>query len=394
MKTRKILTALAGILFGFGYIVFSSSIQNTEYIWYLTRIFGMVSILALFIVIFLGELKLLGVNKFQKFHHIFGIATFYFISLHVISAIFEKYQWGKGLSLVDYLGTNFSNKWMVLMSIGAMAFYMILMVSATSMYSVMAKIGYKRWKLTHYLSYMALMFAYIHSVMLGTEFNHIDMQNVYFAVTTFIFVMLMVLLAFRIGKVKLADKGRMIGLLLMVLLVSGGVTYASLGLKTYSEEVDLLSKQKGSVPLQLSDLEKTKADLTDLIAKEQAQIDDFKNMSANTSAMINRARVAVAPTQVRIASVTTAPAQAHVPTEAELQALAFSQAEAQATADAQAKAALEARRLQDMIDRQNRALDLAESQGQYQAPAPNPNPTTPPPNNNNNNHEYEYESDD
>ncbi|MFA6992506.1 MAG: ferric reductase-like transmembrane domain-containing protein [Candidatus Gracilibacteria bacterium] len=312
MKMRRVITGIIGILFGIAYIIFSSAIQNTEYIWILTRIFGMVSILSLFIVVFLGELRLLGVNKFFKYHHFLGITTFYLVFLHFVSAIFEKYQWGKNLSFVDYLGTNFSDKWMIFLSIGSIAFYLMILIAVTSAYPVMAKIGYKKWRLTHYLTYLTLLFAFAHSIILGTEFNHSDFKIFFFGLTAFVFSVLIMLFVLRTGKIKLNN--RVAGFLVMILMISGGMAYASTKLKLYSDDVGLLSQQSKSLTLQVEDVEY----LTGLISEQQARINEFRKMAANISAMIVKARASASITTPEIAAPEPVPVPQIVPEPEEL----------------------------------------------------------------------------
>jgi DMSO/TMAO reductase YedYZ heme-binding membrane subunit len=313
MKVKTFVKILIGILLGIGYIIFSSAIQTTEYIWILTRVFGMLSILALFVVIFLGELKLLGINRFVKIHHLLGMTAFFLVFLHFISAIFEKSQWGINLSFVDHLGVNYSDKWMIFLSIGSLAFYLMILVSVTSAYSVMAKIGYKKWRLIHYISYLTLIFAFSHSIILGTEFNHSEWSTVYMSIEAFVFSTLLALFALRIGKVKFEERNKTIGFLVMIFIMSGGVAYAAVSLKTYSNEVALLKAQGKSIISKISDMEKINSDMADLNTQARKQIDDIKSMSANVLKMIDNARAAYAAAQAQAEAAEAAQAAAEKP---------------------------------------------------------------------------------
>lgn len=239
-KLIKILKVTGGILFAIAYILFSSSIKSTEYIWIFTRVFGMVSIILLFAVVLIGEFRLLGYHRFFKFHHFLGITTFYVVMLHFVSAIFDKFKWGKTLGIVDYLGTNFSDKWMIALSVGALAFYLIVLIGVTSAYSVMRKIGYRKWKLTHFLSYLTLIFAFGHSIVLGTDFNHSGFKLVVFPAAIFIFTMLLGLLCLRILKVKFDTAKKMAAFLVLVFIISSSSAYGFTRLKQSIEEAAVI----------------------------------------------------------------------------------------------------------------------------------------------------------
>ncbi|MFA7685555.1 MAG: ferric reductase-like transmembrane domain-containing protein [Candidatus Gracilibacteria bacterium] len=250
----------------------------------------MVSIGLLFLATFLGELRLLGYHRFFKFHHFLGMTTFYIVLLHFVSAIFEKFKWGKNLTITDYLGTNFSDKWMIALSIGSIAFYLIIIIGATSAYSVMRKIGYKRWKLIHFLSYLTLGFVFWHSIFLGTEFNHSDFKLYYFIVTVFIFSALLGLLTLRIAKVKFDTTHKKLGFAILIVIISGLITYSSVRVKTYAEELALLSSHDSEVFSQIEELTNSNAEIENLNLQLQEQIDKIKELSGTTSVAIGKAK--------------------------------------------------------------------------------------------------------
>lgn len=171
---NKILKySLIGIPFLIGYIIFSSMISTTQWSWYLTRVFGLVSFIFLFVTIILGELRLLSFVKADfklfKYHIPISIFTMFLVLLHFISAVFDKFMWGKNLVFSDYLGFSFSDKWLTLLSLGMIAFYLLILVGMTSMRKSIIFMGFKRWKLVHFFSYVSFIFAYIHTVNLGTD---------------------------------------------------------------------------------------------------------------------------------------------------------------------------------------------------------------------------------
>jgi DMSO/TMAO reductase YedYZ heme-binding membrane subunit len=298
MKPIKIIKIFAAISFAIIYIFFASALKTTPYAWIFTRIFGLISILLLFTVVLLGELRLIGYHRFFKFHHFLGISTFYIILLHFISAIFEKFKWGKNLSIIDYLGTNFSDIWMIALSIGAIAFYLIILIGITSTYSVMRKIGYRKWKLTHFVSYIILLFAFFHSIILGTDFKHSGYSIIVFPVSTFIFTLLLSLLALRIGKIKFDTRKKTAGLLLIILPWSASLAYFSTRLNIYAEELDILNKQNFEIIYQIEDLTNANANIEKINSQIRAEIDNFKKMSATLSQKIKNYKSVVTETPI------------------------------------------------------------------------------------------------
>ncbi len=155
------------------YLALSFNIREQELIWQLTRIFGLLSFIALFITVMLGEVRLISKNKADftifKYHTPIAIFSTFLVFIHFLSAVMDKYKWGKYLSFTDFLGFNFSDKWMVLLSLGTLAFYLMLIIGMTSAKKSIQLLGFKKWKLVHFFSYLAFTIAYIHSMNLGTD---------------------------------------------------------------------------------------------------------------------------------------------------------------------------------------------------------------------------------
>ena len=173
MKPQSIKRMIAITLVLSAFIIISAAIKTTEAVWIQTRVFGLLSYAALLVTVVLGEWRLLMINKGRfklfKYHKPVAIFALTLVALHFISAAFDKFKWGKGLSFAQYLGFSFSDKWLILLSLGTLAFYLMILVSVTSATKAIQKIGFKRWKLIHYLSYASLAIAYVHSVNLGTD---------------------------------------------------------------------------------------------------------------------------------------------------------------------------------------------------------------------------------
>jgi DMSO/TMAO reductase YedYZ heme-binding membrane subunit len=171
MNRKTVIMALGGALTVFLYILLSYSLKDTIYMWISTRIFGLVSFVFLFLVVALGEARMLFRidSKIFRFHKPIAIFAMFLVLLHMVSAIFDKYKWGKYLSFFDYLGFNYSDKWLVFLSFGALAFYLMLVLCMSSMPAGMKLFGFARWRVVHYMGYLCFFIAYIHSVNLGSD---------------------------------------------------------------------------------------------------------------------------------------------------------------------------------------------------------------------------------
>jgi sulfoxide reductase heme-binding subunit YedZ len=173
MDAKRWALIIGGILAAIVYIVFSMAIRDTELIWLETRLFGLLAFGFLFLTVLVGELRLLTKIKADftlfKYHTPFGIASLYLVMLHFIAALADNYKWGPSITIVQYLGFSFSDHWLVLLSLGTLTFYVMIIVAFTSATRAIQFVGYKRWKLIHYLGYATFIVAYIHAVNLGTD---------------------------------------------------------------------------------------------------------------------------------------------------------------------------------------------------------------------------------
>jgi DMSO/TMAO reductase YedYZ heme-binding membrane subunit len=192
LKTKLIIAG--GIMSGIVYSIFASLISETENIWLATRLFGLLAYISLFIALTLGEIRMLSKIKGNftlfRFHVPFSIFSIYLVVMHFISAISDKFKWGVGLKFTDFLGFNFSDKWLILLSLGTLAFYLMFIVGMTSATKSIQFLGFKRWKIIHYLSYLSFIIAYIHSINLGTDLRHSVLSPILFPffVASFLFV--------------------------------------------------------------------------------------------------------------------------------------------------------------------------------------------------------------
>ncbi len=180
---------------------FSAMVKDTETIWLQTRLFGLLSYAALFAAVVIGEVRALCMCKADfplfRYHKPIAIFALYLVLVHFISAFADDYKWGELLEWTDYLGFSFQDKWVTLLSFGVLAFYLMVLVSATSATRAIQRLGYGRWKAIHYLSYAAYFMAYYHSVNLGTDVKTSMLSPVVAPIMKYTFILVLSLLLAR-----------------------------------------------------------------------------------------------------------------------------------------------------------------------------------------------------
>jgi sulfoxide reductase heme-binding subunit YedZ len=286
MRRRDIALASAGTVFGIAYLFIADSMKATEAIWLLTRSLGLLSIAALFALVIIGELKLLGYRKPFRWHCTLGILTFYLALLHGLSAAFDRFKLGKDLTFTDYLGFRFSDQWMILLSLGTMAFYLIILVSVTSSRGRIKALGFKRWKLVHYLSYAALAIVFVHSMLLGTDMKGGLLGPLLFPLSAFTFSAATGLLVVRIFRKSLPHMKDVMLSIMLVLLLSAAVAAAATMLKADAAEVAALSAQKDDLAYAVQGTELASGQLAGQAKLLESQASYAMNVTSYLSGLI------------------------------------------------------------------------------------------------------------
>jgi len=201
MERKTILIITLSMICTIIFLGFSFLIKDTQLIWYQTRLFGLLSYFFLVITILIGELRVITIDKSRitvfKYHKPIAIFSTILIALHFISAIFDNFKWGASLTFLQYLGTQ-----------------------------NIRKLGFKNWKSIHYFSYVSFIFAYIHSINLGTDIKHSlfsPVLSVFFHLT--FAVIISILLARILFGIKLFSEQSEIALavLLFLILIIGSI---------------------------------------------------------------------------------------------------------------------------------------------------------------------------
>ncbi len=279
MKKKTIGLIILGVIFSFIYVLLSYMIKDTESIWVQTRIFGILSYVFLFLSIVLGELRLLSKNKAKfklfRFHIPIAIFSVYLVFLHFIAAAFDNYKWGKSLSFINYLGFSFSDKWLIFLSFGTLAFYLILLVAFLSSKKSIRMLGFKKWKLTHYFSYLSFIMVQIHSVNLGTD---VKSSSIAFFIKPLFGFMFLIVISFLIARIivsliKFSDQKEInLVSLAIIILIFGGVLLIG---KYYdnkesftdmNQKILLLDEENKILEQQISVLETNISDKTEKIS--------------------------------------------------------------------------------------------------------------------------------
>jgi DMSO/TMAO reductase YedYZ heme-binding membrane subunit len=103
--------------------------------------------------------QLLG-RPFIRVHHVYSVAGLGLITLHPLAAALRS------SSLLVFL-PDFSSFYQFFSLGGRPAWYFIVAASLAALYR--AAIG-QRWRLIHYLNYVAFLLATVHAVLIGTDF--------------------------------------------------------------------------------------------------------------------------------------------------------------------------------------------------------------------------------
>ena len=202
MDTRHRVMVVVGSFALIAYALLSALVKDTAIIWYQTRAFGLISYIFLFASVVLGELRLLTKGRLNieafKLHHGISVAALALVLAHFVAAAFDNFKWGKTLTLVQYLGFSFSNKWVALLSLGTLSFYMLIVVGLTSSSHAMRSIGFKGWRMIHAISYIAFFIAYVHAVNLGTDIKTSALSTVLRPMMLFSLILVVGLLLTRV----------------------------------------------------------------------------------------------------------------------------------------------------------------------------------------------------
>jgi predicted ferric reductase len=202
MDSRRVVMILGAFMALCAFTAFSFLIRDTYAIWLQNRALALLAYQFLFTSIVLGEVRMLtrGKMDFSAFRYHTPISAFSVVLVlaHFISSVVDNYKWGKQLSLIQYLGFSFQDKWLAALSFGTIAFYLMALIAATSPLKGINPKGFRGWRIFHYLSYIAFFMGYVHTVNLGTDFKTSILHTVLKPMVVFSLILVFVLLITRI----------------------------------------------------------------------------------------------------------------------------------------------------------------------------------------------------
>lgn len=154
---------------------------QTSWPWYVTRASGLVAGLLFFILLLSGTGFITGhtFNFLEPItawasHKALGIALGISVFLHITALYFDSFVPFDIKSLlipfvstyrpIEIFGINIGSLYVAL---GVLAFYIIIAIVLTSLFWLEKKP--KTWKIIHLLSYVAMIFIFVHALYLGTD---------------------------------------------------------------------------------------------------------------------------------------------------------------------------------------------------------------------------------
>lgn len=154
---------------------------QTSWPWYLTRASGLIAGLVFFMLMLSGSGFITGhaFNFLEPItawatHRALGIMLGITLFLHIFALYFDGFipfdlkslfiPFASTYRPIEIWGVNFGSLYVAL---GVLAFYIIIAIILTSLFWIDKKP--KTWKLIHILSYITIIFIFIHALYLGTD---------------------------------------------------------------------------------------------------------------------------------------------------------------------------------------------------------------------------------
>lgn len=145
--------------------------MSTTWLWYTTRASGAVSLVLLTAVVALGILTVArfeapGWPRFvtQGLHRSLALTSVVFVALHVVTAAVDPFTSLGWVAAVVPFGSYYRTLWL---GLGTVSMELAAAVLVTSL--LRRWIGYRRWRVVHWLAYASWPVAAIHSVGTGTD---------------------------------------------------------------------------------------------------------------------------------------------------------------------------------------------------------------------------------
>lgn len=144
---------------------------TTPYLWYSTRATGIVALLLLTLVVFLGTFvanriggTIVGRFEINELHRSLSIVAVIFLALHIVTTVIDSYVATGWLSTIVPFASPYKT---TQVAIGTIAFDLVLAVWISSLLKV--RIKNSTWRFIHWFSWVAYITALVHAAMIGTD---------------------------------------------------------------------------------------------------------------------------------------------------------------------------------------------------------------------------------
>ena len=162
--------------------------------WHIARAAGLTAYLLLFIITACGLLFTLQVvpSKHRPFimhlHKASVFACIAFTLLHGIILMFDKHIHFSAADVFIPFWSDYKS-WET--GLGIVAFYVILVVTLTSIPAITKMLQFKMWKNVHYLAFPCYWLAFYHGLVLGTDSHSTFMIALYVCTAGTIFTLML-----------------------------------------------------------------------------------------------------------------------------------------------------------------------------------------------------------
>lgn len=135
---------------------------------FMARMYGLSALFGLYLVLLIGLTRVyfpkLSINGLLLHaSRGFGLSTFLFVCLHVLSAFFANLD-GK-LNALSFLSVRHQ----IALSFSSVAFIILLLMASTSVDRVIAWMGFSRWKKLHRFVHLAVILILFHAFLIGSH---------------------------------------------------------------------------------------------------------------------------------------------------------------------------------------------------------------------------------
>jgi sulfoxide reductase heme-binding subunit YedZ len=156
---------------------------------FLTRIFGVLTLIFILITLMITPLrKLFGWGFLIKYRRMLGLFAFFYGCLHLVTYIGFDRSWSLSSTVADVIKRPF-------IMVGMVSFLMLIPLAVTSTHAMVRRLGAKRWLKLHQMIYLIGIGGVVHFYM-------IVKSDVFYPIVfmVILFVLLAMRLYFRINK--------------------------------------------------------------------------------------------------------------------------------------------------------------------------------------------------